>query len=69
MGQVKQQAMEDAEKIFNKTADALVDGQIDEDDALEILDKNMDVLLFIGFENKYDALAGIYEYTEDRGVV
>ena len=69
MGAVKQWAMEEADKIFYETADALVEGQIDEDDALEILDKNMDVLYLMGFENKYDAIAGIYEYTEERGEV
>ena len=67
MGQVKQQAMEDAEQILNITAIKLVGGDIDEDEALDILDKNMDNLQIIGYDNKYDALADIYE-TIERGV-
>ena len=66
MGQVKQQAMEDAENIINVTAAKLVGGDISEDDALEILDKNMDNLQIIGYENKYDAIHDIYE-TIERG--
>ena len=67
MGQVKQQAMEDAEQILNITAIKLFGGDIDEDEALDILDKNMDNLQIIGYDNKYDALADIYE-TIERGV-
>jgi len=67
MGQVKGQAMEDAENILNVTTEKLVGGDITEDDALEILDKNMDNLQIIGYDNKYDALADIYE-TIERGV-
>ena len=44
MGQVKDYAMEQAENILNVTAMKLVGGDISEDDALEILDKNMDNL-------------------------
>ena len=51
MGAVKQQAMEDAENILNVTAEKLVGGDITEDDALEILDNNMDNLEILGFEN------------------
>ena len=39
---------------------------LSEDDALEILDKNMDNLQIIGYENKYDAIHDIYE-TIERG--
>ena len=67
MGQVKQQAMEDAEQILNITATKLFGGDIDEDEALDILDKNMDNLQIIGYENKYDALHDIYELI-DRGI-
>ena len=63
MGAVKGMMMDDAENILNVTANKLVGGDITEDDALDILDKNMEVLLFIGYENKYDALAGIYDLT------
>ena len=66
MGQVKQQAMDEAENIINVTANKLVGGDISEDDALEILDKNMDNLQIIGYENKYDAIHDIYE-TIERG--
>ena len=68
MGQVKQQAMDEAENIINVTAAKLVGGDISEDDALEILDKNMDNLQIIGYENKYDAIHDIYE-TIERGKV
>ena len=50
MGAVKQQAMEDAENILNVTAEKLIGGDITEDDALEILDNNMDNLEILGFE-------------------
>jgi len=66
MGQVKQQAMDEAENIINVTAAKLIGGDISEDDALEILDKNMDNLQIIGYENKYDAIHDIYE-TIERG--
>ena len=67
MGQVKQQAMDEAENIINVTAAKLVGGDIDEDEALDILDKNMDNLKIIGYENKYDAIHDIYE-TMERGI-
>ena len=44
MGAVKQQMMEDAENILNVLAHKLVGGDITEDDALEILSKQMDNL-------------------------
>ena len=64
MGAVKQQAMEDAENILNVTAEKLVGGDITEDDALEILDNNMDNLQIMGFENKFDAMRSVYEMTD-----
>jgi len=64
MGQVKQQAMDEAENIINVTANKLVGGDISEDDALEILDNNLDILGLLGFENKYDALAVVYQMTD-----
>ena len=64
MGQVKQQAMEDAENILNVTAEKLIGGDITEDDALEILDNNMDNLEILGFENKFDAIHVVYELTD-----
>ena len=64
MGQVKDYAMEQAENILNVTAMKLVGGDISEDDALEILDSNLDTLGMLGFENKYDALAVVYQMTD-----
>jgi hypothetical protein len=63
MGQVKDYAMEQAENILNVTAMKLVGGDISEDDALEILDKNMDNLVILGFENKFDAIQAVYDLT------
>ena len=40
MGAVKGMLMDDAENILNVTADKLIGGDISEDDALDILDKN-----------------------------
>ena len=63
MGAVKGMLMDDAEQILNVTASKLVGGDISEDDALEILDSNLDTLGMLGFENKYDALAVVYQMT------
>ena len=63
MGAVKGMLMDDAEQILNVTASTLVGGDISEDDALEILDSNLDTLGMLGFENKYDALAVVYQMT------
>ena len=64
MGAVKGMMMDDAENILNVTANKLVGGDISEDDALEILDNNLDTLGMLGFDNKYDALAVVYQMTE-----
>ena len=64
MGAVKGMLMDDAENILNVTADKLIGGDISEDDALEILDSNLDTLGMLGFENKYDALAVVYQMTD-----
>ena len=64
MGAVKGMIMDDAEKILNVTANKLMGGDISEDDALEILDNNLDILGMLGFDNKYDALAVVYQMTE-----
>ena len=50
MGAVKQQMMEDAENILNVLAHKLVGGDITEDDALEILSKQMDNLEILGLK-------------------
>ena len=64
MGAVKDMYMDDAENILNVTAEKLIGGDISEDDALEILDNNLDTLGMLGFDNKYDALAVVYQMTE-----
>ena len=64
MGAVKGMLMDDAENILNVTADKLIGGDISEDDALDILDKNLETLGILGFENKYDALAVVYQMTD-----
>jgi len=64
MGAVKGMLMDDAENILNVTADKLIGGDISEDDALDILDKNLDTLGILGFDNKYDALAVVYQLTD-----
>ncbi len=64
MGAVKGMLMDDAENILNVTADKLIGGDISEDDALDILDKNLETLGILGFDNKYDALAVVYQLTD-----
>ena len=64
MGAVKGMLMDDAENILNVTADKLIGGDISEDDALEILDNNLETLGILGFDNKYDALAVVYQMTD-----
>ena len=64
MGAVKGMLMDDAEQILNVTADKLIGGDISEDDALDILDKNLETLGILGFDNKYDALAVVYQMTD-----
>tara|TARA_B110000263_G_C14911350_1_gene330538 strand:+ start:13 stop:228 length:216 start_codon:yes stop_codon:yes gene_type:complete len=64
MGAVKGMIMDDAENILNVTANKLMGGDISEDDALEILDNNLDILGMLGFDNKYDALAVVYQMTK-----
>ena len=64
MSAVKDMYMDDAEKILNVTANKLMGGDISEDDALEILDDNLDILGMLGFDNKYDALAVVYQMTK-----
>ena len=64
MGAVKDMYMDEADNILQVTAQKLVGGDISEDDALQILDNNLDTLGIIGLEDKYDALAVIYEMTD-----
>ena len=56
MGAVKEMMMSDAEILIDKIATAMVNGEIDEDEALDRLDSDMDTLLILGVENKYDAI-------------
>ena len=64
MGAVKDMYMDEAENIINVTATKLMGGDISEDDALDILDNNLEILSMLGFENKYDALAVVYQITD-----
>ena len=64
MGAVKDMYMDEADNILSVTAQKLVGGDISEDDALQILYNNLDTLGIIGLEDKYDALAVIYEMTD-----
>jgi len=64
MGAVKGMIMDEAENILNVTASKLMGGDISEDDALEILDNNLETLGMLGFDNKYDALAVVYQMTD-----
>ena len=64
MGALKGMLMDDAEQILNVTASKLIGGDISEDDALDILDKNLETLGILGFDNKYDALAVVYQMTD-----
>ena len=64
MGAVKGMLMDEADNILSVTAKKLVGGDISEDDALEILDNNLDTLGMLGFDNKYDALAVVYQMTD-----
>ena len=63
MGAVKQMMYEEAETILGVTAQKLIGGDITEDDALEILSKQMDNLEILGFENEYDAMHAVYDLT------
>ncbi len=56
--------MDEADTILSVTATRLVGGEIDEDGALKILDKNLETLSMLGIEDKYDALAVIYKMTD-----
>ncbi len=64
MARVKDFLMDEADTILSVTANKLIGGDISEDDALEILETNKDTLSIIGLEDKYDALAVIYEMTD-----
>ena len=64
MGAVKQMMYEEAETILGVTAQKLIGGDITEDDALEILDNNMENLQIMGFENKFDAMRSVYDMTD-----
>tara|TARA_R110001592_G_scaffold321183_1_gene599649 strand:+ start:54 stop:263 length:210 start_codon:yes stop_codon:yes gene_type:complete len=64
MGAVKDMYMDEADNILIVTANKLMEGEISEDDALNILDKNLETLSMIGLTDKYDSLAIIYEMTD-----
>ena len=64
MSAVKDMYMDEADNILIVTANKLMEGEISEDDALDILDKNLKTLSMIGLTDKYDSLAIIYEMTD-----
>ena len=64
MSAVKDMYMDEADNILIVTANKLMEGEISEDDALNILDKNLETLSMIGLTDKYDSLAIIYEMTD-----
>ena len=64
MARLKDFLMDEADNILSVTANKLIGGDISEDDALKILETNKDTLSIIGLEDKYDALAVIYEMTD-----
>jgi len=64
MGALKGMLMDEADNILSVTAEKLMGGDITEDDALEILDTNLETLGCLGFEDKYDALAVVYQITD-----
>tara|TARA_R100001377_G_scaffold70143_1_gene45560 strand:+ start:480 stop:698 length:219 start_codon:yes stop_codon:yes gene_type:complete len=64
MGAVKKMYMDEADNILSVTANKLINGEFSEDDALQVLEKNLETLSVIGLEDKYDALAVIYQMTD-----
>ena len=64
MGALKGMLMDEADNILSVTAEKLMGGDITEDDALEILDTNLETLGCLDFEDKYDALAVVYQITD-----
>ena len=51
MGALKGMLMDEADNILSVTAEKLMGGDITEDDALEILDTNLETLGSLGFED------------------
>ena len=64
MGAVKKMYMDEADNILSVTVNKLINGEFSEDDALQVLEKNLETLSVIGLEDKYDALAVIYQMTD-----
>ena len=64
MRAVKKMYMDEADNILSVTASKLINGEFSEDDALQVLEKNLETLSVIGLEDKYDALAVIYQMTD-----
>ena len=51
MGALKGMLMDEADNILSVTAEKLMGGDITEDDALEILDTNLETLGCLGFDD------------------
>lgn len=56
--------MNDGNTILSVVAQKMIFGDIDEDDALKILETNIELLNEQGFEDKYDALTEVYKMTK-----
>tara|TARA_B100000424_G_C22857476_1_gene457066 strand:+ start:788 stop:1000 length:213 start_codon:yes stop_codon:yes gene_type:complete len=55
--------MNDGNTILSVVAQKMMFGDIDEDDALKILENNIELLNEQGIEDKYDALTEVYKMT------
>ena len=55
--------MNDGNTILSVVAQKMLFGDIDEDDALKILETNIGLLNQQGIEDKYDALTEVYKMT------
>ena len=55
--------MNDGNTVLSVVAQKMMFGDIDEDDALKILENNIELLNEQGIEDKYDALAEVYKMT------
>ncbi len=55
--------MNDGNTVLSVVAQKMMFGDIDEDDALKILENNIELLNEQGIEDKYDALTEVYKMT------
>ena len=55
--------MNDGNTVLSVVAQKMMFGDIDEDNALKILESNIELLNEQGIEDKYDALTEVYKMT------